>query len=92
LPPRRSRLRPPLSSTGAESRSLYRFHDRRRLRCLWPPRRALRATLADKDLLAEADKAKLEITAVPGDVIEKLVADVDKTPPEIARKTGDLPK
>jgi tripartite-type tricarboxylate transporter receptor subunit TctC len=49
-------------------------------------------TMADKDFLAEADKAQFEITPVAGEAIEKLVGEILKTPPEIAAKAGSLIK
>jgi hypothetical protein len=50
------------------------------------------ATMTDKDFLAEADKAQLEITPVTGEAVQKLVTDVYRTPPEIAKKAADLLK
>ena len=49
-------------------------------------------TMKDKDFLAEAEKAQFEITPVSGEGIEKLLADVLKTPPAIAEKAGALVK
>src|ERR1044072_3554917 len=46
-------------------------------------RTAFMETMKDKDFLAEAEKAQLEITPISGDALQKLVADVYKTPPEI---------
>jgi tripartite-type tricarboxylate transporter receptor subunit TctC len=53
-------------------------------------RRAFMQTMQDKDFLAEADKAGLEITAVAGEDIQKLVQQIYETPAGIARKTTDL--
>jgi tripartite-type tricarboxylate transporter receptor subunit TctC len=53
-------------------------------------RKAFLATLQDKDFLAEADRAGLEITPVAGTDIQKLVQDVYSTPAAIARKAADL--
>jgi tripartite-type tricarboxylate transporter receptor subunit TctC len=53
-------------------------------------RKAFLATLQDKDFLAEADRAGLEITPVAGTDIQKLVQDVYATPAAIARKAADL--
>jgi len=53
-------------------------------------RQAFMATLKDKDFLAEADKAKLEITPVAGDVVQKLVDEVNRTPKDIAAKVGAM--
>ena len=43
-------------------------------------------------MLAEAEKAQLEITPVTGETIQKLVRDVYATPPEIAEKAAALLK
>jgi hypothetical protein len=48
--------------------------------------------MKDKDFLAEAEKASLEITPVPGDQIQKLVAEIYTTPAEIAKKAGEIIK
>jgi hypothetical protein len=53
-------------------------------------RKAFLATLQDKDFLAEADRAGLEITPVAGTDIQKLVQDVYSTPAAIASKAADL--
>jgi hypothetical protein len=48
-------------------------------------------TMADSEFLAEAEKAKLEITAVSGDKIEGLVLEVEvygNATPERAAKAG----
>jgi tripartite-type tricarboxylate transporter receptor subunit TctC len=55
-------------------------------------RKAFMDTMADKDFLAEAEKAQLEITPVSGEAVQKLVAEVYQTPPEIAKKAADLLK
>src|SRR3954451_10145781 len=55
-------------------------------------RKAFMDTMKDPEFLAEADKAQLEITPVSGDALQKLVADVYKTPPEIAKKAADALK
>ena len=60
-----------------------------RLRAL---QQAFMDTMKDKEFLAEAEKAKFEITPVSGEAIEKLVAELFKTPPEIAAKAGQLIK
>src|SRR5262245_16163341 len=52
-------------------------------------RKAFMDTMADKDFLAEAEKAKFEITPVAGEKIEHLVLDVYRNPtPELAEKAG----
>jgi tripartite-type tricarboxylate transporter receptor subunit TctC len=53
-------------------------------------RTAFMDTMKDPEFLAAAEKAKLEITPVTGEAIEKLVQEVYQTPPEIARKAGAL--
>jgi tripartite-type tricarboxylate transporter receptor subunit TctC len=55
-------------------------------------RKAFMDTMKDKDFLAEAEKASLEITPVPGDQIQKLVAEIYTTPAEIAKKAGEIIK
>jgi tripartite-type tricarboxylate transporter receptor subunit TctC len=55
-------------------------------------RSAFMGTMADKEFLAEAEKAQLEITPVSGEAVQKLVGEVYQTPPEIAKKTADLLK
>lgn len=60
-----------------------------RLRVL---QQAFMDTVKDKEFLAEAEKGQFEITPVSGEAIEKLLADVFKTPPEIAAKAGSLVK
>jgi hypothetical protein len=55
-------------------------------------REAFWVTLHDKELLEEADKAKLEITPVRGEDIQQLVIDSYKVSPDIAKKAGDLLK
>ncbi len=52
--------------------------------------KAFMDTMKDKDFLAEADKAQLEITPVDGAAIEKLVTEVYKTPPEVAAKAAQV--
>jgi tripartite-type tricarboxylate transporter receptor subunit TctC len=53
-------------------------------------RKAFMDTMSDKEFLAEAEKAGLEITAVPGEQIQKLVAEVYKTPKEVADKAAAI--
>ena len=53
-------------------------------------RKAFMDTMNDKDFLADAEKAQLEITPVPGDQIEKLVKDIFAASPEIAKKASAL--
>jgi tripartite-type tricarboxylate transporter receptor subunit TctC len=53
-------------------------------------RRAFMETMQDKDFLAEADKAQLEITPVSGSEVETLVSEVYQTPPETAAKAAQV--
>jgi tripartite-type tricarboxylate transporter receptor subunit TctC len=55
-------------------------------------RSAFMGTMADREFLAEAEKAQLEITPVSGEAVQKLVGEVYQTPPEIAKKAADLLK
>jgi tripartite-type tricarboxylate transporter receptor subunit TctC len=49
-------------------------------------RKAFMDTMNDPDFLAEAEKLKLEITPVPGEKVEQLVAEIYRTPPDIVSK------
>jgi tripartite-type tricarboxylate transporter receptor subunit TctC len=53
-------------------------------------RKAFMDTMKDKEFLAEAEKAQLEINAVPGADIQKLVQELYRTPSAIAQKAGEL--
>jgi tripartite-type tricarboxylate transporter receptor subunit TctC len=55
-------------------------------------RKAFMDTMADKEFLAEAERAKFEITPVAGDKLAALVADIYKFPPAIAEKAGTMVK
>jgi tripartite-type tricarboxylate transporter receptor subunit TctC len=55
-------------------------------------RKGFMDTMKDKDFLADAEKAQLEITPVAGEDIQRLVIETHQTPPEIAKKAGDLLK
>src|SRR2546422_533760 len=55
-------------------------------------RRAFMDTMQDKAFLAEADKIKLEITPVTGEAVQKLVAEIYATPPEIVRQAAQAVK
>jgi len=55
-------------------------------------RKAFMETMKDKDFLADAEKSQLEINAVPGDDVQKLVTEVYATPPDIAGKAAALLK
>ncbi len=47
-------------------------------------------TMKNKDFLAEADKLKLEITAVSGEQLQKLVQEAYETPKDVVKKTADI--
>ena len=49
-------------------------------------RKAFEALAQDKEFLAEMDKAKIEFGFVPGEEIDKVVAQIAATPPEIAER------
>lgn len=55
-------------------------------------RKAFMETMEDKDYLADAEKSQMEITPVSGEAVQKLVADVYQTPPEIAKKAAEALK
>ncbi len=50
-------------------------------------RQAFAATMADPQFKAEAAKFKLDVDAVPGEAVQKVVADIYATPPELIAKT-----
>ncbi|MBV9742007.1 MAG: hypothetical protein JOZ30_20365, partial [Hyphomicrobiales bacterium] len=54
-------------------------------------RQAFMETMADAEFLAEAEKAKLEITPVAGEKLESLVLEVYRnTTPALAAKAGAI--
>ena len=53
-------------------------------------RKAFMDTLKDKEFLAEAKKAKLEINAVSGEKVQDIVHDVYQTPKAIADKVAEI--
>ena len=53
-------------------------------------RKGFMDTMKDKDFLAEADKAKLEITPIDGASVQKLVTEVYQTPVAIAHKAAEI--
>jgi tripartite-type tricarboxylate transporter receptor subunit TctC len=53
-------------------------------------RKAFMETMQDKEFLADAEKAQLEITPVAGEELQKLVTEVYATPPEIAKKAAEI--
>jgi tripartite-type tricarboxylate transporter receptor subunit TctC len=55
-------------------------------------RKAFMDTMKDPEFLAEAEKAKLEVTPVSGEEVQTLVGDIYRTPPEVAKRAADLLK
>jgi hypothetical protein len=46
--------------------------------------------MKDPTFLADAEKAQLEVNPVPGEELQKLVAEIYKTPPEVAKQAASL--
>jgi tripartite-type tricarboxylate transporter receptor subunit TctC len=55
-------------------------------------RAAFMATMRDKEFLADAERAKLEIAPVPGEEIEKLILELYATPSAVVQKTAEMIK
>src|SRR6267143_126538 len=53
-------------------------------------RQAFTATLTDPPFMADAEKSQLEVNPVEGDDLQKLVAEIYRTPPEVAKKAAQL--
>jgi hypothetical protein len=53
-------------------------------------RTAFMETMKDPAFIADAEKSQLEVTPVAGEELQKLVADIYKTPPEIAKQAAQL--
>jgi tripartite-type tricarboxylate transporter receptor subunit TctC len=53
-------------------------------------RTAFTETMKDPAFLADAEKSQLEVNPVSGEELQKLVADIYKTPPEIAKQAAAL--
>ncbi len=51
-------------------------------------RRAFMQTLADKDFLADAAKARLEVDGVSGEEVQKLVQEIYATPTDVAKQAA----
>jgi hypothetical protein len=49
-------------------------------------RQAFQALARDREFLAEMDKAKMEFDFVPGPAIDKVVAQIAATAPEVAER------
>jgi hypothetical protein len=46
--------------------------------------------MKDPTFLADAEKAQLEVNPVPGEELQKLGAEIYKTPPEVAKQAAAL--
>ena len=46
--------------------------------------------MKDPAFLADAEKAQLDVNPVPGEELQKLVAEIYKTPPEGAKQAAAL--
>jgi tripartite-type tricarboxylate transporter receptor subunit TctC len=55
-------------------------------------RKAFLDTMKDKDFLADAEKAKLEIMPVAGEEIQKLITELYATPADVVAKTVEMIK
>jgi hypothetical protein len=53
-------------------------------------RKAFMDTMKDKAFLADAEKAKLEITPLGGDAVQKIMVDAGKTDPRILKRTASI--
>jgi tripartite-type tricarboxylate transporter receptor subunit TctC len=53
-------------------------------------RTAFMETMKDPAFIADADKAQLEVNPVAGEELQTLVAEIYKTPPEIAKQAAQL--
>jgi hypothetical protein len=53
-------------------------------------RQAFMDTLNDKEFLAEATKAKLEINPVSGEAVQRIVQEVYQTPKAVANKAAEM--
>src|SRR5215472_16110385 len=53
-------------------------------------RKAFMATMTDPAFMADAEKSQLEVNPVAGDDVQKLVAEIYRTPPEVAQRAAQL--
>jgi hypothetical protein len=53
-------------------------------------RKAFTDTMKDKTFLADAQKAKLEITPLSGDAVQKIMVDAGQTDPRILKRTAAI--
>ena len=75
LPPEVSMLVTRLALRGSSKPELMRMLDRLE---------------AASELLADAERSKLEITPVTGERIQELVAELYKTPPELTKRLAEM--
>jgi len=55
-------------------------------------RKAFMDTMKDKEFLAEAEKAKLEVQPVSGEALQNIIKEAYEVSPDLAQKTADLLK
>jgi tripartite-type tricarboxylate transporter receptor subunit TctC len=53
-------------------------------------RKAFMATMTDPAFMADAEKSQLEVNPVAGADLQKLVAEIYRTPPEVAKKAAQI--
>src|SRR5215467_13855894 len=53
-------------------------------------RKAFMATMTDPDFMADTEKSQLEVNPVAGEDLQKLVAEIYRTPPEVAKKAAQI--
>ena len=53
-------------------------------------RKAFMATMTDPAFMADAEKSQLEVNPVGGEDLQKLVAEIYRTPPEVAKKAAQI--
>jgi tripartite-type tricarboxylate transporter receptor subunit TctC len=53
-------------------------------------RTAFMETMKDPAFITDAEKAQLDVNPVAGEELQKLVAEIYKTPPEIAKQAAQL--
>ena len=53
-------------------------------------REAFMATMTDPDFVADAERTQLEVNPVAGEDVQKLVAEIYRTPPEVAKRAAQL--
>jgi tripartite-type tricarboxylate transporter receptor subunit TctC len=53
-------------------------------------RKAFMATMTDPTFMADAERSQLEVNPVSGEDLQNLVADIYRTPPEVAKKAAQI--